>query len=365
MNYRGYYSDGVTAQRHPVRVMLSSNALSISHTDSNQLLASWPLKSLQLSEEVYPGQPIRLQQTGEDARLTLDEHTILESLLKVAPHLHRRHLAKTPMGQQVIFWMLVLAIIVPALLYGIPKLAGPLAKIVPHEWERTLGESIVEGFMAESPACSSPEGDKALEALVAPLRAQVALPYPLNIQVIDNTETNAFATPGGNIVIFRGLLTFSESPDEVAGVLAHEMAHVIKQHPTEGLIRAVGFSLVFSALFGDASALMSAAGEMGSTLLTLSYSRDAEKEADRIGLQLLQQAELTTTGLKHFFQRLQKAKKELPESLAILSTHPMTEDRVKVAASYINTGKSALDPVQWQHLRTICPEDNNNKINGL
>jgi predicted Zn-dependent protease len=164
--------------------------------------------------------------------------------------------------------------------------------------------------------------------------------------------TNAFALPGGAIVIFDGLIEFAETPEEVAGVLAHEMAHVIKRHGTEALLRSYGLELLIEALTGSAGG--GVAGGIGETLLGLSYSRDAEGEADRTGIELLLEAGLRADGIGRFFERFDEGPGDMPAALNLLSTHPSSETRARLADEAGSGGAPAMSEADWQALQVIC-----------
>jgi len=175
---------------------------------------------------------------------------------------------------------------------------------------------------------------------------------------------NAMALPGGHIILFQGLITSAQSPEEVAGVLAHEMAHEIQRHPMRGLIRTAGLKLVIGALTGGSGSLLSFAG-IGETILGLSYNRQDETEADRIGVEMLNKANIRGDGLVAFFAR--EAEGERNESSAsaaerkaavrvmqFLSTHPADETRVAAIKAQARGTERALTKAQWQALQTIC-----------
>src|SRR5690606_26348291 len=105
------------------------------------------------------------------------------------------------------------------------------------------------------------------------------------VSVADDPQVNAFAAPGGRIVLLEGLLREAESPDEIAGVLAHEIGHVTERHPTAAALRLLGIQALLTGIFGDGS-LASAAAGAGGLLVALSYSRDDERTADRLAAEL-------------------------------------------------------------------------------
>ena len=121
--------------------------------------------------------------------------------------------------------------------------------------------------------------------------------------IIEADEVNAFALPGGKIVIHSGLLTRAESWEEVAGVLSHEIAHVTQRHHIRGVISKLGVFTIVSFLIGDGTAVAATISEMGGQLESLAYSRSFEKEADNKGWDFLEQANINPEGMIVFFQK--------------------------------------------------------------
>jgi predicted Zn-dependent protease len=154
---------------------------------------------------------------------------------------------------------------------------------------------------------------------------------PFIIKVIDSDDVNAFALPGGFLYVNRGLLEAADNEAEVAGVIAHEIAHVAARHGVEQaskaeLINYASMSLIF--LGGWGYIVQQVAG-LAVPLTFLKFSRGAEKEADRLGAQYMWAAGYDPNALITFFEKLQAKEKKKPGTLAkVFSTHPMTGDRI-------------------------------------
>jgi hypothetical protein len=139
-----------------------------------------------------------------------------------------------------------------------------LAPLIPRSVEDKVGDALVGDFGHQF--CDGAGGQAALDKMTAALSLR---PEALNVRVVNVKMVNAAALPGGNIVIFRELITEADGPDEVAGVLGHEIAHVEERHVTEGMIRQLGFGMIV-ALFGGST------GANLDALLAAGYSRAAE-----------------------------------------------------------------------------------------
>jgi predicted Zn-dependent protease len=152
-------------------------------------------------------------------------------------------------------------------------------------------------------------------------------------RVIDSEVANAFAIPGGFIFVNRGILHRAESASELAGVLAHEIGHVVERHGLEQMAKArntnTAVGLVYVLLGRSPGAAEQVALQVAGSAWMAKHSRQAEHEADRVGVLYLARAGLDPRGMPRFFQRLLDEERTSPsELLAWFSTHPVTEDRI-------------------------------------
>lgn len=226
-----------------------------------------------------------------------------------------------------------------------PALLTPL---VPESWERRYGEALVGDFGGKY--CANPEGAAALAKLARRLDPRAGT---LNIRVVDLGMVNAAALPGGNVVLFRGLIRKAEGPDEIAGVLAHEIAHVRERHVTEAMLRQFGIGLVLTTLGGSTAGNVEGA-------LALSYTRAAEREADQGAIRALGAAGISPRATAGFFARLAKAESNLgrfSDAFAYLSSHPLSGSRERAFAASAKPGARytpALTDSEWGSLEMIC-----------
>ncbi len=357
--FRGFFSDGRTAEMRPAAVRLGGSTLSV-RGEKGEALADWSYRDLRLIEEVYAGQPVRLRsKRGGDARLVVRDAQFLDALGHHARHLRIHNLQKSRALPRALMWGGATIATLVGLYFGLPILAEPVAAVMPLSWEERMGQSVRGQALAllarNAKECTAPEGRAALDRLVQRLASTVETRYTFRVMVVDHSLVNAFAAPAGYIVVFRGLIDKSTSGEEVAGVLAHEMGHVIERHGTESLIRQFGMNAILSAILGDASGIGSTAADIGTQLATLSYGRAAEREADRVGVAMLNKADIRGAGLVAFFQRIGKQTGGDDRSLfRYLSTHPPTGERADdIAARAIGKG-NAMTPAEWQALRVIC-----------
>jgi predicted Zn-dependent protease len=243
---------------------------------------------------------------------------------------------------------------------ALPRMADFAASVIPVSWEEALGERVfddITGAFAslddEAPRfCEAAPGRAALDRLAARLAAAAGTAYRYRVFVLDVKMPNAFALPGGWVVLFRGLIDSAEDSGEVAGVLAHEMGHVARRHGTQNILRALGLEVLFDLMLGDMGDGL--AGGLGQVLVYLSYSREAEAEADTAALALLAAAGIGAEGLARFFERLAETGRDMPAALKLLSTHPSHDARARLFAAAAGTGGPAMSEADWTALRGIC-----------
>ncbi len=244
-----------------------------------------------------------------------------------------------------------LAFAIGGFFLAIPFLSGFLSRFVPASVESTVGSQMIEELGKETSFCQDPDGLAVLDVLVESLAAQTDGTYEFRVYVADQEILNAFAAPGGHIVLYRNIIDQAETPEEVAGVLAHEMAHIIEGHPARGMVEAMGYGIFKLFTVDD-----STGAELVKSAVTNHYSREDELEADRVGVDLLNAAGTDSRGLLAFFDRLSDRGQEIPGALEFLSTHPSGDTRKKALQAYVGKGNTALTETQWKALRGVCKE---------
>lgn len=231
------------------------------------------------------------------------------------------------------------------------KTPGWLAPFVPMSWEQRLGDAMVGDFGGRF--CRTDSGQDALWKLVGKLEGPDDAP---SVEVANIGMVNAVALPGGRIIIFQGLIDKAKSPEEVAGVLGHEMGHVRHRDTMQALIRQLGLSVILGGFNGDVGGYVNGA-------LALSYGRDAEAKADRASIDALRRADISPLDTAAFFNRMAKEEKamgRMADALNYMSSHPLSESRRQTfAASFVKDKpyRPALGPAEWKALKTMCRND--------
>ncbi|MEO8557948.1 MAG: M48 family metallopeptidase [Rhodospirillales bacterium] len=225
-----------------------------------------------------------------------------------------------------------------------------IARSIPYEWETTVGDQLTQIVDLRSYECRSSPATAALQRLADRLASAASWDRELHVHLINSPLPNAITLPGGHIVVFSALLDVARSGDEVAGVLGHEVGHVVHRHGMQQLTRGLGVALLAS-LGGGGGSMVSYGGQVWQ----LTYSREAELEADLFAITILQKIGLRSDGLKHFFENLDTEDKDKSSSLQWLSTHPATPDRIKALDDRtVPGGQAAFTAEQWKLLKVSC-----------
>lgn len=245
----------------------------------------------------------------------------------VAPVIHR---AASKNRKQWLVRALAAWLALFVLWHGAPLALDAVTALIPRAWERSMGEQardtvgrLLSGTLTgEIPWKDEGPGFEALQALVARLaKADGGDAGRFQASILDSGVINAFAMPGGFIVVTTGLIRQCRSPDELAGVLAHEMAHVTERHSTRRLVREEFFSLAGKLATGGGT--MDVVNSVGNTLLVGKFSRDDERAADILGTRRLAAARINPRALVSFFEGLG----DEGARHSYLSSHPATADR--------------------------------------
>lgn len=281
-----------------------------------------------LEHPAQPGWSISTKDPQCLSHPALLAHPEIGAQFKTLPREHRgRGLVVTA---AVIFALIVGFII--TILLSREWLVEKIADRIPVSWEVSLGEQLYGSIKAEGKLVNDPVREKQIAAMTAPLLEVAGKGrYHFQFHILNDTNINAFAVPGGHIFIHTGLLHAADTPEEVAGVLAHEIAHVTERHGFRRLINAAGLYLIVQFFFGDTSGAMAVLTEGSRLLLEQSYSRDFEREADDVGWNYLVKANIDPRGMIRFFKRMKEEAKhpQLRGALQLLNTHPATDERMR------------------------------------
>jgi predicted Zn-dependent protease len=222
---------------------------------------------------------------------------------------------------------------------------------MPAETEAMLGESALAQVRLRSDILEQGIAVDALREIGSKLTANSR--YDYRYFVAKDPALNAFAAPGGIVVVTSGLIAEAETPEELAGVLAHEVAHAELRHTTVALFKSLGLRGLIGVLFGGVDGDLAAAA---ATLTELTFSRDAEREADREGMRRLRAARIAPAGLLRMFKRLKAESAKTTLGMpTFLSTHPDMDERIRFVEEHLRTARTLpSEPLrlEWEKVRT-------------
>ena len=365
------YFDGQTAQGRDVEISLTQGVVAgagvLVVTDATQEVARWDLDRMRAMRDQdhaasmtlmpYPDATERLIITDPDAKATLR---------KVAPNLMAYRADKTVLRRIAIWAGGAIASIALIIFVIVPAIADQLAVLIPPERERKLGDAAIGqitwvlGQMGDEVSfCTEPKGLAALRRMEGRLAAQFESPVPITLRVIDHKLENAFAVPGGHIVIFDGLLRKASSAEEIAGVVGHEMGHVVYRDPTRLALRSASTAGMLGLLLGDFTG-GTVVLLVTERLIAASYAQDAEAAADAFSYRVMADAGLPTRPLGDFFDRMAEQVGESSGLLSHLASHPDIRARADEARAADVIGNRQFEPVltsaEWADLQAICSD---------
>ena len=273
------FFDGLSSRRHVVRLSFVDRLEIVGvEAPDDTPLASWPYNAVRRVDG--PANALRASCTIAPplARLEVRESSARADILRLCLALDGPGGAGTVSVWRIAVASLAAGVaIIATTWFGMPLLANRLAEMMPYSWEKALGEA-VDGQVRTlfgGHACEPPPGIAALKKLIGQLQEVADLPIAPDPVVLQSGVPNAFALPGGRVYVLSKLLTASRTPDELAGVLAHEFGHLAHRDGLRRVIRDGGTSFLIGLMFGDvtgAGAVLMA----GRTVLSAAYSRADE-----------------------------------------------------------------------------------------
>ncbi|MCA0433890.1 MAG: M48 family metallopeptidase [Proteobacteria bacterium] len=365
MQIPAIFFDGEHARDNQVTLRLEANDLVFSGPDVSE--TRWSVAGLHPIDPPTAGQPFRITHDGKvGARLVIRDQAFIDELVRRNKDLkggyswkHVRDVAVWTVGG-----LAALGVIGYVVMSLLPQ---QVAYVLPEEWRNRVGNQVVRSLVDNKQACTSAAGQAAISKMLSVLANGNPDMPPVSVAIYDLKLVNAFAAPGGKIVFTSGILKEAAGPDEIAGVLAHEIGHVAYRHPEAQMVRLAGLQVLISVFTGTGG------GDLTTNLAALAallrYSRDAERQADAYARKTMVAASVDPTGLRRFFEKLLKIEGSKPaadQAAAkpstldrignVFSTHPGTEDRIKQIEPLPAgmTPVQILTPEEWKALQNIC-----------
>jgi Zn-dependent protease with chaperone function len=357
------FYDGVFAREHQVEVTLHDQSLLISAETLSES-REWAYADMRTVADLASQVGVSYRVTDGLGRLEVKNEALILRLENLAINHNKSDISKSSWKRIGIWGVGAIVSVAVIVFVLIPALSNQLATMIPVEREIALGRTSIKqierflSFDDDRPlTCRGAKGQVALDKMTARFSAHVDSPYPLDIKVFNHEMPNAFAVPGGHIVLFDGLIQDADSPEEVAAVLGHEIGHVINRDPTRLTLRSAGSVGILGMVFGDfaggAVALI-----IAEQLIAADYSQEAEANADIFAHKLMADAELPSKPMARFFEKLHDEFGDEPGFLSHLSSHPDLLGRAEAAkaADTIEdrSYKAVLTTSEWNDLKAMC-----------
>jgi beta-barrel assembly-enhancing protease len=324
------------------------------------------LKDLSITQGGWRGDAITLvwKQEGQDWAITVDDPQTIANLTKQLPaslvssiegwKKQNRRSARWSKAALVIGTVVALLplVLLVALFVMRDQIVDAVIARIPTSVDAQIGTRMYEDVAMSGKLVKDGPGVEALR--VVSQRFVPHLPtqdFPFRFEVVNDASVNAYAAPGGLVVVHTGLLAKTASADQLAGVLGHEIVHVTRRHSLRQIIYKLGLSTAVRWLLGVPDSAADTIAGAAVNLSGLKFSRDQETDADAGGVDLLQKARLPAAGLHAFFKMLSENQGTVP---ALLSTHPADTDRLAALEKLVAArGSWNVEPlsIDWSAVR--------------
>ncbi|MDB5388228.1 MAG: Peptidase, family [Planctomycetaceae bacterium] len=237
--------------------------------------------------------------------------------------------------------------------YGLIALAKLSTRALPVSVDEKIGKLALDSIDLGGPVVRDKVVVKAVDEIIKTLEPHSELKgLTFEVRIIDSPEVNAYCLPGGKMVVCTGLLKKAKDPEQVAGILSHEMAHAIRRHGLQRVAESLGLIAAVELLIGDVGGLVAIGVELTKQGTLTSFSRAAETEADIVGATMMHDAGIDPRELAKFFELLRDEGNNAPGAIAWLSTHPQHDVRITTIRGLL----AKFPPKAYRALEIDWPE---------
>ncbi len=323
------YYDGLTSK--PKEAMVSVRETDSLEVEVDDGRFHWPLE--------HKG--MRWERTRDTLRLSFGDHPrkvllirdelFIKSFVVRMQYAGRRgvydRIVSVARAGPFLFLIGVLAFLVLGYMYALPWAAERIALLLPRSVDVELGEASFNSM------AMGLEVDTMRTEALQRFGDQLVLSdhYQLRYHVVTEDQVNAFAMPGGHIVVFTGILDRMDDPGQLAALLAHEATHVEERHSTRMLMRQLSSYIFLSLILGDVNAIVAVVAQNADNIRHMSYSRDLESDADGLGMDRMHANGVDPKGMVRLLELLEEEAGEIPEAVSFLLSHPLTTHRIERA----------------------------------
>ena len=330
--YKARYFDGYSGKSQQVDVLWLDNAWVIQFVNETdeRVKITWQKQHV-VEHELKNGLlSLRYGDVFPAQQLDVTDLDFITRYKQAYPRTFAQRLNMSAAAVVATSLLLLLLVLWVSYVWLLPAIATYGAKVFPKDYEIELGQkmyaSVLEGEQIDS--------SKTLAINHFFNQLNIEKSYPVKITVVNSNVTNAFAMPGGGIVVYDAILNNMNSPEQLAALLAHEYSHVELKHATRNLFRTLSGYLFLSIVFGDMSGVGGILIENAHQLRNLSYSRALETEADNSGLKVLKENKLNPKGMIDLFELLKK-ESDGAQVNELISTHPDLDNRIQNVENFV------------------------------
>jgi beta-barrel assembly-enhancing protease len=331
LSYKARYYTGHASKPYMVDVSMDASGITISYTNESQAYQHIHWEKTAIIESDYSSAQIVLRYgaTFPYQQLEVTDADFIASYREYfKPKGVQNWLHFSNIGMVGVLFLAFVATIVLGYFYVLPLVADHLADNFPVEYEISMGTKMYDQILTDSKIDTIKT--EAINHFFHLLHTDNR--YPVKITVIKDSIVNAYALPGGGIIVYDAILHKMKNSAELAALLSHEYSHITLKHTTRNVFRSIAGYLFISVIFSDANGLANLVIDNANKLRNLSYSRELEHEADENGLHILQSNHIAPTGMVQLFETLKKQNDiQIDE---IISTHPDLDNRIDFVKQY-------------------------------
>ncbi len=347
----GFFLDGESPTPQPVRISLLDTSLRFLPTEERKQQI-WDFSNVDWEATRFVNAQLRLKQKEQDQWLVVTDAALIAEVQAERKHWTRRNfwsaLPDTSMAVRASIGTVVICV---GLWLSWPMLTEPAARLVPQSTRTWLGDS-AQKLTGMDTLCTDPDGQAALDRLTSRLTEQHPELRKIRVVPVQSGMINALTLANDKVLLTSAIIAQAGSPDEVAGILAHEFGHVAHHHVLRGVLGQALMQLliaIFTGVHGD---------EVGyvNRVTNTAHVRKFEAEADTTGIALLRDAHISTQGLGEFFNRVGKMEGVGGRFLKYFSSHPPSAEREKLMReTVVENATPAMNAKDWLALKNACP----------
>jgi predicted Zn-dependent protease len=329
--YKGRFFNGRTTRAYIIDCTIKDKALHLFFEDGST--AVWPVNEIKCREVSRNFISLQYGTHFPFEQLDVTDKEFIKLFTKTAGV--KRPRSSTQRTAPIILGLLGLILfgLWAAYVWLFPMITDMVARKVPISYEESMGQDVLRSVIDVRKI------DRKKTKVINEYFKQLDIntPYKIKITVVNEPVVNAFALPGGQIVVYTGILKKMNSHEQLAALLAHEFSHVQMRHATRNIFRNLSGYIILSLIIGDMGGVTGTIMQHAEKLTTLSYSRKLEQEADEQGMEILKHNQIDVSGMRSLFEMLKEDDaNDVPKVSELISTHPDLDKRIEAVNDFMS-----------------------------